>query len=101
MLCGKQTLPSPFVSGLRFIRLFGFFAASSVSNDWALILCGFAIQVSKDWHKLCFDGQLWKTLDATGYYDRIPVDQLSKIITTAGPFVRILNLRYSPHSVGA
>lgn len=71
------------------------------SNDWALILYGFAIQVSKDWHKLCFDGQLWKTLDATGYYDRIPVDQLSKIITTAGPFVRNLNLRYSPQSTGA
>ncbi|CUS07608.1 unnamed protein product [Tuber aestivum] len=49
--------------------------------------------VSRKWHSLCFDGQLWSNLDATGYYNRIPVDQLSKIITGAGPFVRNLNLR--------
>ncbi|KAL7273818.1 hypothetical protein RUND412_003309 [Rhizina undulata] len=49
--------------------------------------------VCKEWHKLCFDGQLWKTLDATGFYSSIPVDQLSKLITSAGPFIRNLNIR--------
>ncbi|KAG0636256.1 hypothetical protein HOY80DRAFT_1089609 [Tuber brumale] len=49
--------------------------------------------VSRKWHSLCFDGQLWSNLDATGYYNKIPVDQLSKIITNSGSFVRNLNLR--------
>lgn len=48
---------------------------------------------------MCFDGQLWSTLDATEYYDKIPVDQLAKIVTTAGPFVKYLNLRYTQSQV--
>ncbi|MCJ1482719.1 hypothetical protein MMC06_002885 [Schaereria dolodes] len=49
--------------------------------------------VSKRWHKMCFDGQLWTNLDATEYYKEIPSESLVKIMTAAGPFVRDLNLR--------
>lgn len=49
--------------------------------------------VSKSWHQMCFDGQLWSVLDTAGYYQRIPADALVNIITSAGPFVRDLNLR--------
>ncbi|MCJ1372621.1 hypothetical protein MMC20_003846 [Loxospora ochrophaea] len=49
--------------------------------------------VSKSWHKMCFDGQLWVNLDATEFYQDIPSDSLVKIMTAAGPFVRDLNLR--------
>ena len=50
-------------------------------------------RVSKSWHKMCFDGQLWSNLDVTEYYRDIPADALVKIIASAGPFVRDLNLR--------
>ncbi|KAI7195901.1 RNI-like protein [Hortaea werneckii] len=49
--------------------------------------------VSKGWHKMCFDGQLWSNLDAADFYQDIPADCLARIITSAGPFVRDLNLR--------
>ncbi|KAI9811384.1 MAG: hypothetical protein M1832_000903 [Thelocarpon impressellum] len=49
--------------------------------------------VSRSWQKMCFDGQLWSTLDASEFYRDIPSDALSRIITSAGPFVRDLNLR--------
>ncbi|MCJ1366794.1 hypothetical protein MMC16_005924 [Acarospora aff. strigata] len=49
--------------------------------------------VSKAWHKMCFDGQLWISLDTSEFYRDIPGDSLVKIITAAGPFVRDLNLR--------
>ena len=49
--------------------------------------------VSKAWHKMCFDGQLWKNLDTTEYYRHIPAASLTKIMTRAGPFMRDLNLR--------
>lgn len=49
--------------------------------------------VSKEWYSMCFDGQLWSRIDATGFYDRISADALLKIIIGAGPFVRDLNLR--------
>lgn len=49
--------------------------------------------VSKAWHKMCFDGQLWRNLDTEQYYRDIPAASLTKILTTAGPFVRDLNLR--------
>jgi F-box and leucine-rich repeat protein 2/20 len=49
--------------------------------------------VSKAWHKMCFDGQLWSRLDTSDYYRDIPAEALVKIITSAGPFVRDLNLR--------
>lgn len=49
--------------------------------------------VSKAWHKQCFDGQLWAILDTAQFYQNIPADALVSIITSAGPFVRDLNLR--------
>ncbi|SMR50578.1 unnamed protein product [Zymoseptoria tritici ST99CH_1A5] len=49
--------------------------------------------VSKSWHAMCFDGQLWSDLDTGGFYQDIPADALVSIITAAGPFVRDLNLR--------
>jgi len=49
--------------------------------------------VSKAFHDYCFDGQLWRTLDVSEYYQDIPADALVKIISSAGPFVRDLNLR--------
>lgn len=49
--------------------------------------------VSKQWHKMCFDGQLWARLDVSEFYRDIPADALVNIITSAGPFVRDLNLR--------
>jgi F-box/leucine-rich repeat protein 2/20 len=50
-------------------------------------------RVSKDWHAMCFDGQLWARLDTATYYSEIPRDSLVKIIIAAGPFLRSLNLR--------
>ena len=49
--------------------------------------------VSKAWHDLCFDGQLWTTLDTQTYYSEIPSDALIKIMLRAGSFVQQLNLR--------
>lgn len=49
--------------------------------------------VSKTWRHMCFDGQLWRRIDTDDYYRQIPGDSLVKILTTAGPFVRDLNLR--------
>ncbi|KAF2652001.1 RNI-like protein [Lophiostoma macrostomum CBS 122681] len=49
--------------------------------------------VSKAWHSMCFDGQLWSQLDTAEYYRDIPADALVNIVTAAGPFVRDLNLR--------
>ena len=49
--------------------------------------------VSKSWHEMCFDGQLWSILDTAEFYQWIPADALVSIITSAGPFVRDLNLR--------
>lgn len=49
--------------------------------------------VSKGWHSICFDGQLWTALDASMYYRDIPAETLARIITSAGPFIKDLNLR--------
>ncbi|KAL1858374.1 hypothetical protein Plec18167_006894 [Paecilomyces lecythidis] len=49
--------------------------------------------VSKTWHEMCFDGQLWTSVDASEYYSRISSDSLVKILTSGGPFIRDLNLR--------
>ncbi|KAL3711951.1 hypothetical protein TMatcc_000645 [Talaromyces marneffei ATCC 18224] len=49
--------------------------------------------VSKAWHDMCFDGQLWYQIDTSEFYSQISSGALMKIITTAGPFVRDLNLR--------
>lgn len=50
-------------------------------------------RVSRAWNAMCFDGQLWASLDATTYYSEIPRDVLVKIIVSAGPFLKSLNLR--------
>lgn len=49
--------------------------------------------VSKAWYKMCFDGQLWTSIDTSDFYRDIPSDALVKIITAGGPFIRDLNLR--------
>ena len=49
--------------------------------------------VSKTWHKMCFDGQLWMNVDTEEYYRAIPAASLTRIMTRAGPFVKDLNLR--------
>ncbi|KAL9103437.1 MAG: hypothetical protein Q9163_001500 [Psora crenata] len=49
--------------------------------------------VSRAWHKMCFDGQLWINVDTEEYYQDIPAASLTRIMTKAGPFVRDLNLR--------
>ena len=49
--------------------------------------------VSRRWHQMCFDGQLWTSLDASEFYRDIPSESLVKIMTDAGPFVKDLNLR--------
>ncbi|KAF2403576.1 F-box/LRR repeat-containing protein 2 [Trichodelitschia bisporula] len=49
--------------------------------------------VSKKWHAMCFDGQLWQTIDTSDYYRDIPSAVLKNIITGSGPFVKDLNLR--------
>ena len=49
--------------------------------------------VSKKWYRMCFDGQLWTSLDASEFYKDIPSESLVKIMTKAGPFVKDLNLR--------
>ncbi|KAG9254954.1 uncharacterized protein F5Z01DRAFT_706087 [Emericellopsis atlantica] len=52
-----------------------------------------ASRVSRSFHKFCFDGQLWMSLDASKFYQEIPADSLARIITSAGPFIKDLNLR--------
>lgn len=49
--------------------------------------------VSKAWHDMCFDGQLWTSLDCQSYYQQITSDALIKIMLKAGAFVKNLNLR--------
>ncbi|RMD42074.1 hypothetical protein DV735_g3044, partial [Chaetothyriales sp. CBS 134920] len=49
--------------------------------------------VSKQWHDMCYDGQLWTSLDCQTYYQQITSDGLIKILLKAGAFVRNLNLR--------
>ena len=42
---------------------------------------------------MCFDGQLWTSLDCQSYYQQITSDALIKIMLKAGAFVKNLNLR--------
>ncbi|OJJ86878.1 F-box domain protein [Aspergillus glaucus CBS 516.65] len=49
--------------------------------------------VSKIWHDMCYDGQLWVNVDTTDYYHTISSDSLVRLIMAAGPFIRNLNLR--------
>ncbi|KAI1196634.1 F-box domain-containing protein [Nemania serpens] len=50
-------------------------------------------RVSKEFHKFCFDGQLWTSFDASEFYSQIPAGSLANIIASAGPFIKDLNLR--------
>ncbi|KAL2271714.1 hypothetical protein VTJ83DRAFT_1085 [Remersonia thermophila] len=52
-----------------------------------------ASRASKEFHGMCFDGQLWARLDASEFYRDISAEALAKIVVSAGPFVRDLNLR--------
>ncbi|TPX17375.1 uncharacterized protein E0L32_012161 [Thyridium curvatum] len=52
-----------------------------------------ASRVNKEFYKMCFDGQLWTSFDASEFYKDIPAESLAKIIVAAGPFVKDLNLR--------
>ncbi|KFY10665.1 hypothetical protein V491_07538 [Pseudogymnoascus sp. VKM F-3775] len=49
--------------------------------------------VSRLFHSMCFDGQLWTCFDASEFYTAIPAESLAKIVEAAGPFVKDLNLR--------
>ncbi|KAJ6789238.1 hypothetical protein PWT90_05082 [Aphanocladium album] len=50
-------------------------------------------RVSKTFYKICFDGQLWTSFNASEFYQNIPADSLARIIVAAGPFIKDLNLR--------
>ncbi|OTB08025.1 hypothetical protein M426DRAFT_71449 [Hypoxylon sp. CI-4A] len=50
-------------------------------------------RVNKEFHKFCFDGQLWTHFDVSEFYIEIPAEALAKIILSAGPFVKDLNIR--------
>jgi F-box/leucine-rich repeat protein 2/20 len=50
-------------------------------------------RVSREFHRISFDGQLWTSLDASEFYREIPAESLTKLIISAGPFVKDLNLR--------
>ncbi|OAA33785.1 F-box/LRR repeat containing protein 2 [Moelleriella libera RCEF 2490] len=52
-----------------------------------------ASRASKHFHRSCFDGQLWTSFDASGFYQDIPAESLARIIVSAGPFIKDLNLR--------
>lgn len=52
-----------------------------------------ASAVSREFHDLCHDGQLWTSFDASEFYQDIPAESLAKIIVAAGPFIKDLNLR--------
>lgn len=52
-----------------------------------------ASRASRLFYKLCFDGQLWTSFDASEFYQEIPAESLARIIVAAGPFIRDLNLR--------
>ncbi|KAI8635088.1 RNI-like protein [Xylariaceae sp. FL1651] len=52
-----------------------------------------ASRASKEFHKFCFDGQLWTRFDASEFYSQIPAESLAKIIVSAGPFIKDLNVR--------
>ncbi|KAI0380913.1 RNI-like protein [Hypomontagnella monticulosa] len=50
-------------------------------------------RVSREFHTFCLDGQLWTHFDATEFYMEIPAEALTRIIVSAGPFVKDLNIR--------
>ncbi|KAF2860759.1 RNI-like protein [Piedraia hortae CBS 480.64] len=59
-------------------------------NSKELVRCA---RVSKAFNEMCFDGQLWTCIDTTSYYRDISDEALAFIISSAGSFLRTLNLR--------
>lgn len=49
--------------------------------------------VSRKWHQMCFDGQLWRSVVTEEYYRDISATSLTAILKRTGPFLRDLNLR--------
>lgn len=66
------------------VHIFGYLAPKEIIKMSA---------VSKQWHDMCFDGQLWTSLDCQSYYTQITSEALIKIMLKAGGFVKDLNLR--------
>ena len=66
------------------VHVFGFLSPKEIIRMSA---------VSKQWHEMCFDGQLWTSLDCQTYYQQITSEALVKIMLRAGAFVKNLNLR--------
>ena len=66
------------------VNIFGFLSPKEIIRMSA---------VSKHWHEMCFDGQLWTSLDCQSYYQQITSEALIKIMLKAGAFVKNLNLR--------
>lgn len=66
------------------VQIFGYMSPKEVIKMSA---------VSKQWHDMCFDGQLWTSLDCQSYYTQITSEALIKIMLKAGGFVKDLNLR--------
>ncbi|KAK9451439.1 uncharacterized protein V1518DRAFT_369979 [Limtongia smithiae] len=57
-----------------------------------------AASVSRAWHEACTDGELWQGIDAgTKQFRGMSPEQLTKLITSNGGFVRELNLRGWSH----
>jgi F-box/leucine-rich repeat protein 2/20 len=50
-------------------------------------------RVSRDWHRVCYEGQLWDKFDVGDFAHPIPADAVATIITRAGNFLCDLNLR--------
>jgi len=58
-------------------------------------------RVSRAWHRMSYDGQLWSMLDTERLYQGIPEAALIAIIVAVGPFLRDLDLydaQLSEHS---
>ena len=53
--------------------------------------------VSKAWYHMCYDGQLWSSIDMPEHYSEIPSTGLVKLIISGGPFVRSIDVRGCSH----
>ncbi|KAL7749990.1 hypothetical protein RI367_004505 [Sorochytrium milnesiophthora] len=57
--------------------------------------------VSRSWYRLAFDGSLWADLNATPFYQGIPRDQLMRLVSAAGGFLKTANFRGCAQLVSA
>ncbi len=95
----KTAVPAQTTPDVRQRKTFDFWGGLPVELRTKILRCleprevVHCSLVCRAWYRLCFDGQLWRSLDASGFYRDISADALTKIITAAGPFVRDLNLR--------